>query len=67
MKHMTLSQLTELSTVPLAPGILDIRPNWITGTLVIFYDPKKIDIMEHLKQLASNPKIRAILGHSKSN
>ena len=67
MKRLTLSQLAELSAIPLERGILDIRPNLITGTLVFFYDPKEIDIMDHLKTLASSPKLRSILGTQRSN
>jgi len=67
MKRVPLAQLAELSTIPLDTGILDIRPNPVTGTLVILYDPEKIDIQEQLKQLASSPKIQSILVDPKSN
>ena len=67
MKRLTLSQLAKLSAIPLDRGILDIRPNWLAGTLVIHYDPKEINIMEHLKALASSPKIESILGTERSN
>lgn len=67
MKRLTLSQLAELSAIPLDRGILDIRPNWLAGTLVIYYNPKEINIMEHLKTLASSPKIESIFGTERSN
>ena len=51
-----------LSMLPVPLGIKDIRPNLLTCSLVVEYDTKIINIMEYLKEMASNKDILNIIG-----
>ena len=61
LKKLSLSALLELAAIPFEAGILDVQPNPITSSLVIYYDPRKIDILEYLETVASNSKIEEII------
>ena len=65
LKKLPFSTLTELTSIPLADGILAVEPNFLSLNLVIKYDPKKINILDYLRTMASHPEIEeAIKGES---
>ncbi len=65
LKGLPFSTLARLSSIPLANGILAVEPSFLSPNLVIKYDPKKINILDYLRTIASNPEIeKAILGES---
>jgi hypothetical protein len=45
----------------LPPGITDIRANPLTGSLVIQYDPKTMDILQYLQDMASNKVLQDLI------
>lgn len=61
LRKAPLSLLMKLSSIPLADGILAIEPNFLSFNLVIKYDPKKIDILEYLRAMASHPDIEKVI------
>ena len=60
IKKLSLSGLTQLSKIPLNPGIRGVRPGLIAGTLIVTYDPHAVDILSFLQQIASHPEVEAI-------
>jgi hypothetical protein len=60
LKKLSFSSLLKLAAIPLDAGILEIQPNPVTGSLVINYDPKRIDILEYLEDMASNGEIQRL-------
>ena len=61
LKKRSLSALQRLAAIPLEAGILDVQVNPLTGSLVIHYDPQKIDILKYLEAVASNKEIEEII------
>jgi hypothetical protein len=62
IKGLSPKVLEGLSNIPLPSGIEDIRPNPLTGSLLIRYDPARINIVTYLSDMASNDEIKRILG-----
>jgi hypothetical protein len=44
-----------------APGILEISPSFLGETVVITYDPEKIDILDYLRTIASDPEVERLI------
>ena len=61
IKGLSLKALKRLSGIPIPCGIEDIRPNPLTGSLLIKYDPGRINIVSYLRDMASSDKIKSIL------
>jgi hypothetical protein len=61
LKKLSLSALLKLAAIPFDAGILDIQANPLTGSLVINYDPDKIDISEYLKSTTTKSEIEEII------
>ena len=61
MRQVSLKALQQLSAIPLPCGIEGIRPNPLTGTLLIKYDPRQIDIVAYIEDMASHEEIACIL------
>jgi len=61
LKGRSIASLMKLSTIPLPYGITDVHPNPWTGSLVVQYDPAKVNIVQSLNELASRPEIVAVL------
>lgn len=40
--------------IPSAEGIIRVRPNPITGSLIIEYDPSAVDIEDYVRRLVSD-------------
>jgi hypothetical protein len=61
IKNLSISGLLQmskqLSTIPIPEGIKDIRPNPLSGSIVITYKPEKINIVEYLKDIASSVEL----------
>ena len=54
IKELSVSDLRKrFSAIEIPEGIRDIRPNPITGTVVISYDPGMINILEYLENVAA--------------
>lgn len=51
----------QLSAVEIPTGIKDIRPNPFTGSVVITYEPDKIDILKCINDMTSNIGIFTII------
>jgi hypothetical protein len=60
-EKLSLSALLKLAAIPFDAGILDIQPNPMGGSLVINYDPKKIDVLEYLETMAFNSEIEEFI------
>ncbi len=43
-------------------GIRDIRPNPLSGHIVILYEPEKINIIKYLDEIASSEDVQKIIG-----
>ena len=50
-----------LGRLPTPSAIQDVRANPLTGSLVIRYDPKAIDILAYLTELASHEALAEFL------
>ncbi len=64
IKKLSMSRLfkisKQLSTIPIPEGIKDIRPNPLSGSIVITYDHGKIDIIEYIKNLSCSIEIQQL-------
>ncbi len=67
IKGLSLSVLKGLSGIPVPCGIEDIRPNPLTGSLLIKYDPGQIDIDAYLRDMASSVTIESIFNKGGCN
>jgi len=54
IKGVPLERLRKLSAIPVPAGIEGIRPNPLTGSLLIKYDPDEINIVTYLNDMAVN-------------
>ena len=61
MKGLSIKVLERLSNMPIPCGIKDIRPNPLTGSLLIKYDPGRINIVTYLQAMASSGEIHDTL------
>lgn len=61
IKGLSLKALKRLSGIPIPCGIEDIRPNPLTGSLLITYDPGRINIVSYLRDMASSDVINNVL------
>jgi hypothetical protein len=50
------------SPFPLPAGIKNFHLNPLTGSMVIYYEPDSINILEYIKNMASNADINSIIG-----
>jgi hypothetical protein len=66
IKHLSMSGLLQmskqLSTIAIPEGIKDIRPNPLSGSVVITYKPEKINIIEYLKDIVSSAEMQKLMG-----
>lgn len=54
IKELSISDLLRrFSAIEIPEGVIGIRPNPITGTVVISYDPKKINILKYLADMSA--------------
>jgi len=60
MKGLSLRVLERLANISVPRGIEDIRPNPLTGSLLITYDPGQINIITYLRDMASSDEIRNV-------
>ena len=61
IKGLSLRVLERLATISVPRGIEDIRPNPLTGSLLITYDPGQINIVAYLRDMASSDEIKNVL------
>lgn len=61
IKRLSAKTLKRLSSIQIPAGIKEIRPNPITGSLVIKYAPESIDIMKYIEDVISSKEIQSIL------
>jgi len=54
MRGICLRRLEGLSAIPLPSGIESVRPNPLTGSILIRYDPTQINIMAYLRDVAAS-------------
>lgn len=62
LKGLAIATLKQLSVIPIPTGISSIKPNPLTGSLVITYDPGQVDILKYLEEVVANKDIKRILG-----
>lgn len=67
LKGLSLRVLKGLSAMPVPCGIENIRPNPLTGSLLIKYDPGRIDIVAYLRDMASCVTIESIFDKGGDN
>jgi hypothetical protein len=67
IKGLSIKVLNRLSGIIVPCGIEDIRPNPLTGSLLIKYDPDRINIIAYLKDMASSDKIKSIINKGGSD
>lgn len=54
IKELSISDLLKrFSAIEIPEGVKGIRPNPITGTVLISYDPKTINILKYLADMAT--------------
>jgi len=61
LKGLTFKALESLSRLNIPCGIEGIRPNPLTGSLVIKYNPARIDIMAYLQEIAADRTLQEVL------
>jgi hypothetical protein len=61
IKSLKVKDLKNLSGFSLPSGIEDIRLNPFSGSIVIKYDPKAIDILAYIKEFLTSKEIETIL------
>jgi hypothetical protein len=61
LRELSMKALESLSDIPLPSGIKKVRPNPLTGSLLIEYDPGLINIMTYLKDMASQEELTCVL------
>ena len=61
VKGLSLRVLERLATISVPKGIEDIRPNPLTGSLLITYDPVQINILTYLRDMAASDEIKKVL------
>ena len=47
---------------PLHSGIKNVHLNPLSGSMVIAYEPDSINILDYIKNMASNPDMNSIIG-----
>ncbi len=62
IKGLSISALKELPPIPIPAGIKDVRPNPLTGSVVITYEPKNIDIVKYLEDIAFHLTTQNLMG-----
>jgi len=66
IKNLSISGLLQkskqFSAIPIPEGIKDIRPSPFSGSVVITYEPEKIDIIEYIKNMASSMEMQKLVG-----
>jgi len=62
IRKLPVSTLKKLSTLPVPEGVKDVSANPITGSLVITYDPQRVDIMKYVKEMVTNEEVLTIIG-----
>ena len=66
MKGLCLKRLEGLTSIPLPSGIEGVRPNPLTGSILITYDPVQINIMTYLKDVAASGALEDCLTEKRS-
>lgn len=63
LKNLPADKLEKLASAvkPSPPGIQDVSANPVTGSLIVKYDPKSINILEYIKTIALDENIMAIV------
>ncbi len=58
IKNLSMPELLQMSkqfsSISIPEGIEDIRPNPFSGSVIITYEPEKIDIIEYIKNMVSS-------------
>ena len=62
IKNLSIETLNKLAALPIPNGISNVNVNPITGSIVINYDPKHIDITKFLEEMMSDEKLLTIVG-----
>ena len=62
IKKLPMETLKKLSTLPAPEGIRNVQANPITGSVVINYDPKHIDITKFLQEMMADEEFLATIG-----
>lgn len=62
VRGRAVSTLMKLASITLPEGIRDVRPNPLTGNIVVEYAHDQIDILSCLQEFASRKDVVAILG-----
>ncbi len=61
IKGLSIKVLERLANISIPRGIEDIRPNPLTGSLLITYDPGQINIVAYLRDMALSDEIKSVL------
>ena len=67
IKGLSISALKELPPIPIPAGVKDVRPNPLTGSVVITYEPKDIDIVKYLEDIAFHLTTQNLMGAVSKN
>lgn len=61
VKVLSMEDLIRLSKLPVPESIKNLRANPLTGSLVIEYDQREINILEYIHNFSSSPELRTIV------
>jgi hypothetical protein len=61
IKGLSIEILKKLAHIQIPDGIKNVKPNPLTGSIVIEYEPLKINIMEYLQSIISDAEIQGII------
>lgn len=63
IKNKSIAELMSIfSSISIPEGIKNIRPNPYTGSVLIIYDPARINIIEYIKTITSSTEIQKLMG-----
>lgn len=61
LMRIPVSRLKKISLMDIPEGIEDVRVNIFNASVVIKYNPKKIDPLEYIEKIISEPEFRNLL------
>lgn len=66
LRRISFSRLKGLNNIEVPEGIKEIKPNPFSGTVVITYEPSKIDIEAYLQKLSTDERITTLFDKNRA-
>ena len=62
IRHLSIETLKKVAELPVPEGIKNVSANPITGSLVITYDPGRINILKYVEEMVSDEELLTTIG-----